>query len=154
MGRMDFIRAKANILPLWIKRGGRYLSIGVSTFLVDLALLFFLIESLGMNVLVATGVAFYLAVSVNYFFSRKFVFKHTKRGPLAGYMYFMTFSMFALVLTVGFMALLEAYSPFHPVVHRILVACVVGIWNYGANLFLNFRVAGVELDKSQKTDID
>jgi putative flippase GtrA len=121
----------------------RYSLVGTGTFVIDLALLYFFIETLGMHYLVATAVAFLLAVSVHYAISRVWVFPHTKRGVRAGYAFFIQFAILGMLATTGFMWLLTVLFALPILYTRVLVSVFVGIGNYLANLHLNFKVAGI-----------
>ena len=136
-------------MTLWFRRGARYTSIGVATFIIDLALLFFLIDTLNLNILFSTGLAFIGALSLNYFFSRKYVFPNSNRGHAQGYLYFILFALTGMALTVALMWTLISFTAWHYATSRVLIAITVGFGNYYANLFLNFKVSGVYLDKKK-----
>lgn len=124
----------------------RYTAIGVSTFAFDLVLLWLFIDTLGVHYLTATAVAFLLAVSLNYVLSRRWVFRHSKRGLAFGYIYFIKFALIGLALTTGLMWVLVENTDLAVLVVRVLIAGLVGMGNYLANLYLNFKVAGRQLD--------
>jgi putative flippase GtrA len=124
----------------------RYTTIGVSTFGIDLLLLWFFIDAVGMHYLTATAVAFLMAVSLNYVLSRRWVFRHSKRGLAFGYVYFLKFALIGMALTTGLMWAMVENSDLAVVVVRVLIAGLVGMGNYLANLYLNFKVAGKALD--------
>lgn len=121
----------------------RYMGVGGSTFAFDLVLLFALTEYAHIPYYVATPGAFLIAVSINYLVSRRVVFRGTKRALGHGYLYFIGFALLgAAGTTLGVAGLVTAFG-LHYLYARVLVACVVGIGNYLANLFLNFKVAGI-----------
>lgn len=126
-----------------IRRFIRYSSIGFGTFLIDLLLLWILIDGAGVPTLPATAGAFLLAVSINFFLSRKYVFRGSVRTVRRGYTYFISYAIAGMALTTLLMWLLTEFTDLHYVVVRVLIACIVGIGNYLANLYLNFRVVGV-----------
>ena len=134
-------------MTLWFKRGIRYTVVGFATFFIDLALLFFLIDAVGMNIFVSTALAFIIALSLNFAFSRRFVFPHSERSRSKSYAYFMAFALFGMILTVFLMWVLVTFTILHFTISRTIVAIIVGFGNYYVNLFLNFKVAGVELKK-------
>ena len=120
----------------------KYSSVGVSTFLFDLLLLYIFTDILEMNYLVAAGVAFLIAVSINYVVSRKFVFKGTLRGVKSGYVNFIGIAGIGLLFVVSSMYVLVTVFSLPPLISRIGVAGITGFWNYLMNLFINFKVAG------------
>lgn len=125
-----------------ITRFLKYASIGVSTFLFDLFLLYFLTDVLLINYLISTGLAFVIAISINYFFSRKFVFSKTVRKVDTGYYIFVMTAVLGLFFVVLLMAILVESLKLDYLIARVIVAGIVGIYNYLVNLFLNFKVAG------------
>lgn len=137
-------------MRLFFERGLRYFAIGFGTFGVDLALLFFFIDTLGWEVLFSTAVAFVGALTLNYFLARRYVFLHSDRGVLRGYVYFITIALLGMGATVSLMWALLEYTAFHYALSRLLIAIFVGVANYFANLFFNFKVVGQEL-RSQES---
>jgi putative flippase GtrA len=121
----------------------KYTAVGVSTFLVDLVLLFILTDALEWNYLVATAIAFILAISINFFLSRVVVFKYSKRSVHTGYIFFIVIAGLGLAIVVSGMYVLVSILGFNYIVSRIAIAGIVGCWNYLLNLYANFQVAGI-----------
>ncbi len=128
---------------LALRRFFKYSVVGVSTFLFDLALLFVLIDFVNMNPVPAAGVAFLIAVSVNYFLSRSFVFSETRRSFAHAYYWFIVIALAGAGIVAGCMYVFVSIFGWHYLVSRVGIAGIVGIGNYAINLFFNFRVAGV-----------
>lgn len=120
----------------------KYFIVGVSTFLLDLLLLYVFTDLFQINYLISTAIAFVIAVSINYYFSRKFVFTKTLQKIDHGYYAFLLISGAGLFFVVILMALFVEKLSFNYLLSRVLVAGFVGIWNYLMNLYFNFRVAG------------
>jgi putative flippase GtrA len=120
----------------------KYSSVGVSTFLFDLLLLYVLIDYAKVYYPVATALAFGIAVSINYFLSRRFVFKGTLRSVHAGYGVFVSIALVGLVAITGLMMVFVEILHMHYFPARAIIAGVVGLWNYLMNLYVNFKVAG------------
>lgn len=127
------------------KRFLKYTLIGGSTFLLDLVLLFLLVEYLLINYAVAAGIAFLLAVSVNYLLSRQFVFRGSLRTFREGYVHFLGIALLGIGLVVSGTVALVEWIDVPYLMARVLIALVTGLWNYLMNLFVNFRVAGLHL---------
>lgn len=125
-----------------LKRFARYTVVGTSTFAVDLALLYILIDIVALNYLVGAGVAFVCAVSINYFLSRRYVFKGTQRGVRSGYVNFIAIALVGLLIVIGGMYVLVSLLGVGYVAARFVVAVITGFWNYLLNLFVTFKVAG------------
>lgn len=125
-----------------IVRFFRYALVGGSTFAFDLALIWVLTELAGVPYYISTPLAFVVAVSMNYFIARRFVFKGTERKVHHGYIYFITVAGGGAVLITLAVALLTETFHLHYLLARTLVACVVGVGNYLFNLHVNFKVVG------------
>jgi len=120
----------------------KYMIVGGSTFAFDLLLIWVMTELMGIPYYVSTFAGFVIAVSLNYFISRHFVFAGTTRQVHHGYAYFLTFAgVGALLISIAVAILTETFL-LHYLVARILVACVVGTGNYLFNLYVNFKVVG------------
>ena len=123
----------------------KYATVGAATFLFDLLLLYLFIDHLGTDYVLATPLAFAIAISVNYFISRRYVFTGTLRSVHTGYGIFLLIAGAGMAGVTGLMVLfVEVFRlPYLPA--RVLVAGIVGLWNYLMNLYVNFKVA----DKDQ-----
>jgi putative flippase GtrA len=117
----------------------KYSSVGVSTFAFDMLLLFFFVELLHLDYRIAAGVAFFIAVSCNYFLSRIIVFSATERSLILGYCMFLGVIGASTLLTMGLMWLLVATFGLHYAVARVGVAGIVGIGTYCMNVLAVFR---------------
>ncbi len=124
------------------KRFISYSVIGIGTFAFDLALLYVFTDIFGWHYILSAGVAFLVAVSLNYVISRKTVFRGTERNVHHGYVIFLAITAVGLVAVMGLMALFVAVLGWHYLPSRVLVAGAVGIWNYLMNLYVNFKVVG------------
>ncbi|MEN9921988.1 MAG: hypothetical protein RL097_264 [Candidatus Parcubacteria bacterium] len=118
----------------------KYSIVGGGTFAFDLALLYVLTEFFAVQYVIAAGVAFLIAVSINYWFSRQYVFKRTLREVKEGYVHFVTIALIGLLMVMGGMFVLVEYAHFDYLFARIIVALVTGFWNYLMNLYVNFKV--------------
>ena len=120
----------------------RYSSIGVSTFAIDLLLLFIFTDILSIHYIISAGLAFLLAVSMNYSLSRRFVFVGSERSLRSGYILFMIITGVGLVFVMTLMYIFVDIFNYNYLVSRVVIAGIVGMWNYLMNLYFNFRVAG------------
>lgn len=125
-----------------ITRFLRYSLIGGSTFALDLFLLFVLTDIFHIHYIISAGVGFVVAVSLNYFFSRRYVFKGTLRSVHAGYGIFLLIAAAGLMAITGLMWLFVGVFGWNYLISRIIIAGIVGFWNYLMNLYVNFKVAG------------
>ncbi len=125
-----------------IRRFFRYTMIGTGTFGLDLVFLFIFIDYLMIHPVVSAGVAFLIAVTVNYIVSRRYVFSKTKRDVGTGYVNFLIIVGVGLAVVTGGMYILVSLFGFNYLISRILIAAITGMWNYLINLYLNFKVVG------------
>lgn len=58
----------------------KYSAIGISTFVLDLALLVLFTDIFDIHYVISAGLAFLLAVSMNYSLSRRYVFVGSERS--------------------------------------------------------------------------
>lgn len=120
----------------------KYFFVGFTTFSFDLFLLYVFTDILLFNYLFAAGLAYLIAVSINYYLSRRFVFPQTVRELDKGYYSFITISGVGLLFVIGLMYFAVEVLNLNHLVSRVIVAGIVGMWNYLMNLFFNFKVAG------------
>lgn len=125
-----------------LKRFGKYTIGGLSTFFFDMALLFYLTDFVGMNYIVAAALAFLIAVAINYWFSRVYVFHGTLRSVHAGYLGFNLIAGSGFLAVIILLPFLVEILGWHYLLARTVIAGVVGLWNYFINLYVNFKVAG------------
>jgi|JI10StandDraft_1071094.scaffolds.fasta_scaffold683372_2 putative flippase GtrA len=125
----------------------KYALVGGATFLFDLVLLYLLTDVFHIQYLLSAGIAFVIAVSINYAISRKLVFSETKRAVGVGYGAYIVIALIGLVAVVAGMALLVEVLQVQYLFARVSIALFVGIWNYSTNLFLNFKVAGIHKER-------
>ncbi len=127
------------------KRFLRYFAVGGTTFLFDMLLIVIFTRVFQVHYQIAVASGFLIAVSVNYFLSRKYVFKFTDRKIIAGYLNFFGFAMIgAGAVTFGTVFFTEIVGLYF-IFSRIIVSGIVGIFNYLFNLHHNFKVAGKDL---------
>ncbi len=123
-------------------RFARYSAVGVSTFLLDLLIVFVLVNGFAVHYLVAIAIGFIAGVSINYAVSRLWVFRGTLRSLGEGYLYFVCAGLLGLGAILSLTALLVESFGISLFPARIAVSGIVGIGNYLFNLYLNFKVAG------------
>ena len=120
----------------------RYTAVGLITFGVDLTLLFIFIDLFLVPPVIASGVSFLIAVTLNYVVSRRYVFSQTKRDIKTGYGNFLVIVLVGLGVVMGGMYLLVTILGFNYLISRLFVASLTGVWNYMMNLYINFKVVG------------
>ena len=127
-----------------LKRFSKYVAIGVSTFAFDLVLLYIFTDYFSWHYIISTGVAFTIAISINYLLSRRYVFKGSLKSIGRGYVAFMSIAFIGVLIAMMGMELFVGILRLQFLNSRIMVAAVVGIWNYFMNLYVNFQVGDQE----------
>ncbi|MDB5204188.1 MAG: GtrA family protein [Candidatus Taylorbacteria bacterium] len=118
----------------------KYSIIGVSTFIIDLSLLWFLTDVIHIYYLVSTFIAFMVGVTINYFVSRRMVFNETARNLKTGYLYFLIVVSFGIVFTLGIMYILVNYAHLSIIGSRIVTSGFIGVFNFLINDTFNFKI--------------
>ena len=129
-------------MSLGFKRFLKYLSVGGSTFLFDLVLLYGFINYAELGYLWASGLSFCIAISINFYLSQRFVFKKSERNFKDGYINFLIIAGAGLLLVISGMYLLVSILGLNYLISRIGIGALTGFANYLLNLFVNFKVAG------------
>jgi putative flippase GtrA len=118
----------------------KYFVVGSSTFAFDLALLFLFADIFRINYVISAGAAYLAAITINYIFSRRYVFTGTLRSAHVGYAIFLLIAGIGFLLVTSFVYIFVQVFGLDLFVSRILVAGIVGVWNYFMNLYVNFKV--------------
>ena len=108
-------------------------------FAFDLALLWALVEYLGMDKLVAAAIGFVAANSLHYVFGRTWIFRGTERGVAAGYVYFLINAGIGLAVTIALFAAFIHWTSINYIAARIIVSLFAGLATFLLNAMLNFR---------------
>jgi putative flippase GtrA len=118
----------------------KYSMVGTSTFALDLALLFFFTDVLGVYYVFSAGISFVIAVSINYWLAREHVFPETERTIEKGYIIFFVIAATGLLAVMGLMYMAVDIFGFGYIASRVVIAGFVGLWTYGMNSYVNFKV--------------
>jgi putative flippase GtrA len=129
-------------IPPNVRRLFRYMVVGVSTFALDLGMLFTATSIFGVPYFVATPISFLIAVSINYAINREVTFSDTKRPWRAGYVYFVGGALVGATATTFLVTFFVSSLGLFYLTARVITSFIVGIGNYFFNLYVNFKVAG------------
>lgn len=124
----------------FLKRFVQYGLVGVSTYLLDLLLIFILRTFFGSPDWLAVAIGFMIAVSVNYLISYFWVFEGTERDKVSGYIFFFFISITGLLIIVTSTVFIKNYFSIDLYLARTIVAGFVGTCNYLVNSIFNFRI--------------
>lgn len=118
----------------------KYSVVGVSTFLLDLLCLWFFTEKLQISYLIVVPTAFIIISSLNYFINRVGVFHSSVRGIREGYLYFLFIILSGSLIMVFLMYLMVDILYIDVFISRVIVAGLVGIYNFALNDKFNFKM--------------
>lgn len=113
--------------------------VSTGVFLFGLALMAVLVELLGVDAVVASGIGFLAATSLHYALGRSWIFRGTERPFASGYVFFIANALVGLALTMGLMAIFLQFTALHYLVARVLVSVVAGLVVFVLNAVWNFR---------------
>jgi len=135
-----------------LERFARYGFVGISTFVFQLLLIWWMENVLEMHYTYAVGIAFVVAVSFNYLWSRQWVFRGSRRTLAGGYFYFLCILAAGLVLAVTLTAFVVETTGAPVLIARTLVGVMLGVTSYLVNLYFTFRMAGEKLIRTERRD--
>ena len=115
----------------------RYVITGVSSFLVDFLLLFFL-EAAGMHYLPAAACSFTAGTVCNFLLTKFFAFKSINAtvGPAVEVLVFCAISVVGLLLTELLMFLFTSHLHVYFMVSKLISSILVFFWNFLARKFI------------------
>lgn len=117
---------------------GRNTVVSTGVFIVGLALLWLLVERLGVATIPAAALSFLVSHTIHYVFGRTWIYRGTERPVAEGYAYFLLNAMVGLGITVALFAAFVALG-LHYIVARIVVSVFAGLALFVLNAVLNFR---------------
>ena len=118
---------------------GRNTVVSCCTFVLGLALLWLLVERLGLGKVPSAALSFLFATTLHYVFGRTWIFRGTERSVTAGYAYFLINAGIGLVTTTTLFALMVEFTSINYLIARVLVSVVAGLLMFLLNAMLNFR---------------
>lgn len=130
----------ASFLLRFFRRFVSYSSVGIGTFLFDIALLATLLLLTDLHYLLAVSISFVTAVSLNFTISYTWVFRGTQRKVATGYAFFFSIAAIDIAIIAILVSFFVSTLGSGVLITRILVGCLVGILNFLINTFFNFKV--------------
>lgn len=115
----------------------RYVITGISSFLVDYFLLFFL-EMLGMHYLSASALSFLAGMTCNFLLTKFFAFRNLgpDRGPAIEIAVFIAISGGGLLLTTLLMFWLTSHVQLYFMTSKVISSILVFFWNFFARKWI------------------
>jgi putative flippase GtrA len=130
---------------------GRFLLVGGSGYIVNLAVFALAFAGFGMHHLLSATVAFLAALTNNFFLNRHWTFKGPARRKWFQAPRFLLVSVVAFGLAAGVLALLVDVFAVHPFFGQALAIVVATPFNFVANKLWTFRRPSA--DRAQRFDV-
>jgi putative flippase GtrA len=125
---------KKKVVPIgkWILSGG-------IAIIVDLALLYILVEFFGVYYLIAASMAFLTSASTNYAISGLAIFKNAQHSIPRSYITFMGISFIGLgVITISLYILVDIFHV-HYLLARFFLAGTIGVSSFFLHKYFSFK---------------
>ncbi len=116
-----------------------YSVVGVTTFILDLALLSVLLFMFDITQPFAIGAAFLIAVHINYISLNFWTYKHSLERVSRTYLYFIVVALTLSFLIPVLVIWLSETFEYEIMTMRIIVGAIIGILSFFFNSFLNFK---------------
>jgi dolichyl-phosphate beta-glucosyltransferase len=123
----------------------KYSVVGVSGTVLDLAVLFALVESAHLDVLFAATISFLAAVINNYTWNKLWTFKDKSKNIRKQFIKFLIVSIIGLLLTILFMYLFVNLLSVWYMFAKALTSVVVLTWNFLGNKYWTFQIKEREI---------
>lgn len=117
----------------------RNAAVSTLSFLLDLLLIWTLVEKAGLDRFLAVGIGFVLANAFHYLLARAWIFPCAARGLLAGYVYFLGNALLGLAVIMATFALLTEALGVPYLLARVAASLCAGTLVFVLNATLNFR---------------
>ena len=114
-----------NIINNFIKYG----IVGGFSFLVDILLLYFLVEFLNIYYLISVTLSLIVATSLNYYLNKKWSFNNTKAIASSFNKYIILF-IFNYIMTISMMYFFVSILDFNYLVIKSVIVILLIFWNF------------------------
>ena len=129
---------KSLLLTIYRKPLFRYLFVGGSSFILDLGILTLLYKVLGLNITMATSVAFWLAVIYNFILTRSWTFSVREKQQLKKHA-----ALYACLLTANYLIttifMLLTNNILYYALAKTIIVIAQTFWNYPIYKYLIFK---------------
>ncbi len=135
------VAAKSSAVSPWARFRTlfRYMAVGASGATVHLGTLWFLVELIGLPVLVSTTTGFVAAVISNFILNRLWTFKSPERNVRLQFVRFVIVSLWGMAINVSLMWVLVHVCRLPYLIGQVLTIGVVSVWNFLANTYWTFQ---------------
>jgi putative flippase GtrA len=113
--------------------------VSCAAFALGLAVLWMLVQKLGMNSYLAVAFSFFTANSIHYVIGRIWIFPGSDRKLGSGYIYFFVNAALGLVANIALFALFTELGEMNYLVARIVASLFAGLAMFASNALFNFK---------------
>lgn len=113
--------------------------VSCTAFAVGLAVLWFCVEVLHFDEIVALPFSLLTSTTLHYMLGRSWIFHGTERGWADGYVYFLANAGIGMVLTFLLYGALVRWTPVNYLAARVVVSLFAGLVTFLLNALINFR---------------
>ena len=117
----------------------RYTLVAMVGLTCDMTTLFLLVEYGKLHVLVATAIAFMVAIIVNFNLHKRWTFHDTSKNVKTQFTYFFIISTANFFLTLTFMYIFVDIVQLWYIIAKVITATLVLIFSYTMNRLLTFK---------------
>lgn len=113
--------------------------VSTAAFLLGIALLWLMVQRLGIDKYVAATVSFIAANSLHYAFGRLWIFAGSGRPIASGYLYFFLNAGVGLGVTIALFAFFTEIAGLNYLIARVVASVFAGLAMFALNAVVNFR---------------
>jgi dolichyl-phosphate beta-glucosyltransferase len=132
----------------------RYSIVGVLGTAIDVGSLYVFVNFLNIPIMFATGIAFLLAVTNNFFLNKTWTFKHPSKNYRKLYIKFLSIALVGLSLTLSSMYILVYPLAMNYIIAKLLTSLIVLTWNFLGNKLWTFQINKNKLSLKNEFDYD
>lgn len=116
-----------------------YLIVGAVAALLDITLIFILVEFLHIWYLLAAVIAFISVATLGFFLHKKFTFRHTGGKNRLRYLIFLFIAGSGILWEVSFLFIFVEFFRIWYLIAAVMTKFIVLSWNFSMNKFITFR---------------
>ncbi|MBT4174812.1 GtrA family protein [archaeon] len=113
--------------------------VGGAGTVLNLGILYVMVEFLGLFYIFGAGIAFFIAVSNNFFWNKKWTFHNKSHQYKKQYFEYIVVSLMALVLGLGFLAFFVEILELWYMLAQLFTILIVGVNTFIWNKFWVFK---------------
>ncbi|MFC1647737.1 GtrA family protein [Patescibacteria group bacterium] len=118
----------------------KYSIVGASGTIVDLTILYLLVEYAHINVFIAATISFIIAVFNNFTLNKFWTFQDNSQKYTRQFLKFFMVSLVGLLLTLSFMYFFISVVGIWYMLAKIFTTFIVLIWNFTVNKYWTFKL--------------